>query len=308
MSTHAPDPFSSAASGWRPGGETFPGQERRERRRAPWPFYTSGYVSCFLAGTLDDGSEFGLVAGVHGRHFPYFHPRSRWDDLLLAAGGRRVLGAGRRLPPLSLVLGSRGSALVAYHGLAAAAGGTLVDVDLNLALRATLLPPRMEGPGHGRLLVGLRWQPALVAGAGTLSIDGRRHAIHAVSGEMERGSLRNLRASVFRFAYEYTGLTRAGTDAAAHVRFRVRPLRRGVAGWPLRALLGLGGSAEDLTLSGDGARPGDPLDLAADADRAEVVVEGVTDLGPARLVRQLVRVAAPDRPRWGLRESFLARR
>src|SRR5512142_552013 len=117
-------------------------RERRDRPRAVWPFYRTGYLSTFLSGRLEDGSPFALAAGAHGLHYPFYHPRSRWDDLLLLAGDRRLLGVGRRLPPLSLALGGDGSALVAYHGLAAGEGGALVDVDLQLELRAMLYPAR----------------------------------------------------------------------------------------------------------------------------------------------------------------------
>lgn len=310
MSTHhLPDPFRADADD-RTGADADASGEGRERRERPdpvWPFYRSGYVSTFLAGRLQDGSDFALVAGAHGRHFPYYDPRSQWDDLLLVAGDRSLVAAGRRLPPLSLVLGDR-SAVVAYHGLAAAAGGgaaPLVDIDLSLELHARLFRPRSEGLGRGRLLLGLLWQPALLRGRGTLSLNGVRHRVELVAGAMERGTLLNLRWPLFRFAYDYLGITRAGAEPAAHVAFRVRPLARGLAALPLRLALALARARERLTLAGDTPARGDRRALGpAPGDELTAVVESVVDLGPARLTRQLVRVGGPVRARWGLREEF----
>ncbi len=314
MSTHhLPDPFRADADDGLDAGVDAgdQGRERRERPDPVWPFYRSGYVSTFLAGRLQDGSDFALVAGAHGRHFPYYDPRSQWDDLLLVAGDRGLLAAGRRLPPLSLVLGE-GSAVVAYHGLAAAAGGAaapLVDIDLDLELHATFYRPRSEGLGRGRLLLGLLWQPALLRGRGTLALNGARHRIDLVAGEMERGTLLNLRSPLFRFAYDYLGVTRAGAEPAAQVAFRVRPLARGLAALPLQLALALARAHERLTLAGDAPVRGDPRALGpAPGDEVAPIVESVVDLGPARLTRQLVRVGGPLRPRWGLREEYSSTR
>jgi len=303
MSAHAQDPFRA-----QPGAVADPdaaGGERRERSGPPWPLYRSGYVSTFLAGRLQDGADFALVAGAHGRHYPFYHPSCRWDDLLLLAGDRGLLAAGRRLPPLSLVL-AEGSALVAYHGLAAAADGALVDVDLDLKLHARLYRPRSEGLGRGRLLLGLLWQGALLRGRGTLALNGARRRIDLVAGAMERGTLLNLRWPLFRVGFDYQGLTRAGPEPAAHVAFRAWPLARGPAAAPLRAALALLRAREDLTLAGLTPARGDPRSLGPTPDEPVVpIVESIVDLGPARLTRQLLRVGGPTRVRWGLRERFL---
>ena len=310
MATHLPDPLHrSPGAPWGSAASVASfGRERRERAPS-WPFYRAGYVNALLSGRLDDGADFAVVAGEHGRNYPFFHPRSRWDDLLMVAGGRRLLAAGRRLPPLTLVLKDDGSALLAYRGLAAAARGALVDVDLQLELTASLRPPRWEGLGRGPLRLGLRWQPALVRGAGTLTLDGKRRRVEALAGEMERGSLQNLRARAFRFAYDHLAVTRPGAEAAAHVAFRSFPLARGPAGWPLRALLFLARAGENLTLcEDDRAERGDPRALApAPGEPVEPWVESVVNLGPARLVRQLARVGPAERHRWALIEHFVPR-
>lgn len=143
MATHLPDPLHGTAGAFRLPGELgwIPPRERRGRAGA-WPFYRAGYVNALLTGRLEDGTDFAVAAGEHGRNYPFFHPRAQWDDLLMVAGGRRLLAAGRRLPPLTLVLRDDGTALLAYHGLAATTRGALVDVDLNLRITAGLQPPR----------------------------------------------------------------------------------------------------------------------------------------------------------------------
>ena len=275
-------------------------------RAGVWPFYRAGYVNALLCGRLEDGSELVVMAGEHGRNYPFLHPRSRWDDLLMVAGECRLLAAGRRLPPLTLVLRDDGSALLVYRGLAATAGGALVDVDLELRLSAHLVRPRWEGIGRGPLLLGLRWQPALVRGTGTLALDGARRRVEAVSGEMERGSLRNLRWRGFRVAWDYLAATRPGPDAAAHVAFRSYPLARGPAGLLLRALLLLAGARENLTIAEGRTESGDARGLApAPGEAVEPWVESVVNLGPARLVRQLARIGPPGRHRWALLERFV---
>jgi hypothetical protein len=310
MATHLPDPLHrSAGAHWGSAGRAaIFGRERRERVGS-WPFYRAGYVNALLSGRLDDGDDFAVVAGEHGRNYPFFHPRSRWDDLLMVAGERRLLAAGRRLPPLTLVLRDDGSALLAYRGLAAAARGALVDVDLQLELTAGLRPPHWEGFGRGPLLLGLRWQPALVRGTGALTLDGKRRRVESLAGEMERGSLQNLRARAFRFAYDYIAVTRPGAEAAAHVAFRSFPLPRGPAGWPLRALLFMARARENLTLcEDDRTEHGDPRALApAPGEAIEPWVESVVNLGPARLVRQLARIGPEERRRWALIERFVPR-
>ncbi len=309
MATHLPDPLhGSAGALWASAyrGARY-GPERRERAGV-WPFYRAGYVNALLCGRLDDGGEFAVAAGEHGRNYPFFHPRSRWDDLLMVAGGRRLLAAGRRLPPLTLVLKDDGSALLAYRGLAATARGALVDVDLKLELTAGLRPPRWEGLGRGRLLLGLRWQPALVRGTGTLTLDGTRRRVEALTGEMERGSLQNLRAKAFRVTYDYMAVTRPGADPAAQVTFRTHPLAHGPAGLLLRALLFLARAHENLTLSDGRTERGDPRALGpAPGEMVEPWVESVVNLGPARLIRQLARIGPSGRHRWGLIERFVPR-
>jgi len=81
-------------------------RERRGRAHARGLFYyRSGAIDACIAGRLEDGEEFVVAAGAHAAHFPYFHPRARWDDVLLVAGPERLLAAGRRVSTLTIAPG-----------------------------------------------------------------------------------------------------------------------------------------------------------------------------------------------------------
>lgn len=277
---------------------------RRPHSPRPALLYRSAYRSALVVGRLDDGGDFAVVAGTHGRHYPYYHPRSRWDDLLLVVGPLRLRAVGRRLSGLSLDLHLPGPATIAYHGRASDSAGALLDVDLHLELQATSFPPRPEGIGVGRLLLGLLWQPALVRGTGTVSVNGTpRSEIRQLAGEAERGLLTNLRAPAFRFGFDYLAVTRPAGEPAAFVRFNTWPLARGAGALPLRLLLSMAAASEALTLTPSGARPGDTAGLDARPDEAaEPLVRSPVPLGPATLERQLVRFGFGDAARFGLLE------
>ena len=147
-------------------------RERRGRSRVFGPFYRSGFLRAFLAGRLEDGAELGVACGTHSRYYPYFHHRSRWDDLLLVAGEERLRVTARNLSTLSISLGPGRRGSIAFHGLAFRRSGASVDVDLHLELEVTLLPPRVEGLGYRFAVAGLQWHPALVHGSGSLTLRG----------------------------------------------------------------------------------------------------------------------------------------
>jgi len=268
-------------------------RERRGRSRVFGPFYRSGFLRAFLAGRLEDGAELGVACGTHSRYYPYFHHRSRWDDLLLVAGEERLRVTARNLSTLSISLGPGRRGSIAFHGLAFRRSGASVDVDLHLELEVTLLPPRVEGLGYRFAVAGLQWHPALVHGSGSLTLRGERRPIVLASGLMERGSLRLLRSGLFRFGYDSLIVTRAADPPLAYVRFGAWPLNAGFAGLPLRLLL-LGRTArEDVTLSGDRLLPGDHADLApARHEAEEVLLASRVDVGPAHVVRRLIRLPA----------------
>jgi len=302
------DPRATTAAGPR---EPVWRRERRGRVHVYGPFYRSGFLAAFVCGRLDDGADLALAVGSHASHYPYPHPRSRWDEFMLLAGDERLLFAGRRISPLGIALGPGRRATIAYHGRAfrAAPGGAegagrapAVDMDLNLDLDAVVYAPRTQGLGLRRPLLGLQWQPALVRGSGSLTLDGRRRRIDHAAGLMERGSLTYLRGKLFQFGYEYLAVGRPAGEPAAYVRFATAPLHRGIAGLPLRALLATGIAGEELTVTADRALPGDPHGLAPrPAEPVVGLVGHSVELGPGTLVSELIAIGEAEQ-RYGLRQ------
>jgi hypothetical protein len=291
------------------------GPERPGRRRVYGPFYRSGYLGTFFTGRIEDGGELAVVAGIYGRHFPYFHPRSRWDGLLVLAGGERLAVATRRISTLNLGLGPGPLAVVGYHGRAFRASGRVVDLDLHLEFRARVFPARPQGLGRGRMLLGLEWQPALIEGHGSIRLQGKRRRIERAEGIVERGSLSSLRGRAFELGFDYfaaAGLAareRSPGGPGVYVRLRIQPLHRGVAGLPLRILLPRGRAAEELTLAGTRPEPGDIWGLAPRPDEpVEPLLADRLDLGPAFLSRQLLRLGEGDRRRYAFHQRTEAKR
>ncbi len=313
-----PARFGAAAPPADPRAATAAGQrdqawrrDRRGRVHVYGPLYRSGFLAAFVCGRLDDGADLALAVGSHASHYPFAHPRSRWDEFLLLAGDERLLVSGRRISPLGIALGPGRRATVAYHGRAfrMAPGGApdasravAVDVDLNLDLDSVVHHPRIQGIGLRRPLIGLQWQPALVRGSGSLTLDGRRRRIDHAAGLMERGSLANLRGKLFQFAYDYLAVCRPDGEPAAYVRFATAPLHTGMAGLPLRLLLATGIANEEVTLTA--ARPlhGDVHGLApGPTEPVTALVGHRIELGPGTLVSELIAIGDTER-RYGLRQ------
>jgi hypothetical protein len=295
----------SPAPGTEPAGEHVWRQERRGRSLVLGPLYRSGYLDAFLVGTLEDGRDIALAAGVHSRHYPFFHPRAKWDDLLLVVGDERLSAVGRNLSSLTLTLGPRRRAVIGFHGRAIRPSGALVDVHLHLELEATIHSPRAEGIGLRYALVGLQWQPALVRGSGSVTLHGQRVRVASIAGLMERGSLTNVRGRWFHPSLRYLAAARVSeVDPAVYVRFDVRALTRGLAGLPLRLFLRANPVEEALTVTGARVRSGDLLDLEPGEDEpVESLLRHVVDAGPARVERELVRVGEGTRRRYAFRHS-----
>ncbi|HSL70868.1 MAG TPA: hypothetical protein VK864_11545 [Longimicrobiales bacterium] len=280
-------------------------RESRGRLGTLGPFYRAGYLNAFLTGRVDDGREFALVAGTHSRHYPYRHPKSKWDDVLLVIGADTYLATGRRISSLGLALGPRDAASVFYNGRAFARSGAAVQLDFQFNLFARVFPPRPQGIGTRYAVLGLQWQPALVIGTGSLTIHDTRLRVSQVIGEMERGGLTSLRGRWFEFGYDYLCSVRERETPAACVDFRTYALHPGRRGLLLRALLRLRPATELLTLGPDRLEPGDPHKLRPQRDtNLHVMLTNRVDLGPATISRQIVRINEAGNAGFALHETF----
>jgi hypothetical protein len=284
-------------------------RESRGRLGTLGPFYRAGYLNAFLTGRVADGREFALVAGTHSRHYPYYHPKSKWDDVLLVVGAETYIVSGRRVSSLGLALGPRDAASVFYNGRASARSGAAVQLDFHFNLFARTYPPRPQGIGTRYAVLGLLWQPALVVGTGSLTIHDTRMRVHQVIGEIERGGLTTLRGRWFEFGYDYLAAVRERDTPAVCVDFRTYALHRGRRGLLLRWLLRLHPAAELVTLGPERIEPGDPYAVRPqhEAD-LRVLLENRVDLGPATIARQVVRFDDPGPAGFGFREIFSVNR
>jgi hypothetical protein len=282
-------------------------------------FYRSEYVNVTLAGRTRGGDPFALVTGKHSRDYPYAHPESGWDDVLVLAGGRALAVWGRSLAELSIELAPadapRGRYHVRFDGRAREADGREIDLALSLSgnfvrFRHFQLAKPYDVFDLGA--PGLRWQPfELTGGEGSwVAVSGGRLALEASFGELEQGRVLNVASRRFAFGYDYFCPAHAGETPYASVSFVSQAVDpTGLFGRLLDAYLRRTASAT-LAIEGGalrrGARPGAPA--PPDDDPAAILSRHTIPLGYADLDRRLV--AAPDaagRPTFGLREVFTAR-
>jgi len=277
--------------------------ERQSRLRVPPPLYRSNYLNTFLSGRLEDGREVALVAGAHSRYFPYHNPRSGFDDVLLVVGSETLRVSGRHISSLGISLGPRDSASVFYNGRAYARSGAAIQLDFHFNLFARVHAARPQGVGIPHLMLGLLWQPALVVGSGTITIHDDRFRVVNVVGEMERGTLTNVRSRFFQFGYEYFATARTGGAPVAYVTFRTYELHPGLAGLIVRAMQRIHPSRESVTMSGDRLVEGDPNEVnPGGLEKLEPVVGHTINLGPASISRGIVRVGQGDSARYAFHE------
>jgi hypothetical protein len=277
--------------------------------------YRSRYVNMTIAGRTEAGATFALVAGKHDQYFPYFDPRSKWDNLLLLVGDEALVASARELAGLAIEVPdqARGLTRVRFYGAARRADGTSRQVSIELALDHVRFDAVQLGKRYNFLdldeIPGLRWQPhALTARTGSIEIDGARARLAAVAGEVEIGRLTNLRAPEFALAYAYLAVAHADPSEPApewyaHVTFTSYALHaEGVLGrlvdWYART-----SASETLTLRDGRRHTGNDRGVAP--ERVVVLASDVIDLGPATLDRQLVATTdARGRTAYGLREIF----
>lgn len=288
--------------------------------------FESAYRNLVLAGRTAAG-DMALVAGTHGRSFPYVGT-APWDNGLLWIGDRGYHFTGRtngeHLRIRADLEAGPGAFAIEYVGPMTRAGdGEPVHVEIRIA--GTLAPEparqlgrlsewlarhpgaadgarRIDDPGS----LGMRWRPAALRGSGTVAVAGAVTAVRAVCGELEEGRTRSFAARPLAFAYDYMALAAPGPDGYAFVDFVSHALDpRGLAGRALDAFVSRTASAS-LTL-GAGPQAGNPHGVRrpAAADASVVLFENRVELSLASLRRQMIRSRdASGRPLYGLREIF----
>jgi hypothetical protein len=261
--------------------------------------YRSSYKNLFVSGRLDDGRPFVAMCGTHSSNYPYRHPKTGFDDLLLVVGADTFAIQQRRLA-LRLSLGPGEHAFAGFHGIAENDVGDEVHIDFELNLFASRHRARVEGIGVPQLMLGLLWEPALVVGTGNLFMHNQRSRIERAAGELELGRLTNLRGAPFEFGYEYTAAAEHEAVPVAEVGFRTYPLHNDSRGALMRVLLKLGRASESVRLQGKEMIHASTTDLR----KAEPVVGHRIDLGPALITREIVRLGSGLGARYAFRERI----
>jgi hypothetical protein len=264
------------------------------------------YTNLTLAGSLVGGGPLALVAGTHGPNFPYFHPASQWDSVLLLAGHDPYAISAREIEGLSFNVddgsGQR-DGHIEFEGVVHDAAGRSVEVEVSLPVKSTGFRTFQLGRPLGiRFLPGATWRPFHLGAApgGYVVIDGHRHEVEGFQGHLETGRLRTPRGERFAVVYDYVALA---SEAYAYVSFVIRPLRPvGVFARVLAAILARFATTE-LTFVDGNLFEGDAR--GASGSQLNVLISDTIDVGPADLNRQLVRgTDTAGTTQHGLREVF----
>jgi hypothetical protein len=209
----------------------------------------SEYVNLVLRTQTVDGRPVCVVAGVHSDAFPYYHPRSQFDNILLLVGKEAFgasIGAERRSPgqgkdfSLRVTPGKRALKLRFRGRLRHAGSGQRVPVSLDLRCALTWTPEvrfGLKAAGAwvpGSLKAGMVLRPAIVRpdpkGVGALSLAGSFAAlrVNRVIGHVEHSTLDNFRSSKFGVTYDYVAVAsspRAPGGAYSYVVAQGKALR-----------------------------------------------------------------------------------
>ncbi|MFC1522205.1 hypothetical protein ACFL6Y_07330 [Elusimicrobiota bacterium] len=272
-------------------------------------FYKSSYINSSIAARDSNGNIFGIVAGKHEKNFPYYHPKSEWDNVLIYVNNIGYALSDTDIAKL-FVEHNGGSVRIAFKGELIGADGQARDLDIDLALKAREGKIYQLGKRFNVLDVdyipGLKWQPSeltLVPGKSLVSVNGEKINLVSGKGEVEKGWLVNLKWKKFAFRYDYKAM--ADPDGSySFVDFTTHALNPDT--WMIKILdkYAQWSASEVLTMNGK-TEEGNLFGVQAEA---KVLVEDRVDLGLAWLDRQLVSsVDAQDRTLVGLREIFTAK-
>lgn len=277
-------------------------------------FYESSYINSVASGQTTDGTVFTLVTGKHQLYWPYFHPQSKWDNILLQIGDQGFFLSRQEIEPLNIAINPQaGMVQMAFSGsLNNAAGGTSL-VEFNLSMGAFRFPARDKMVKFLGTRIGMIWQPYEIkslAGGEFLRADGREYEVDRVYGELETGEFSWSTDPRFAVKYDYVtvaypALESFDADSYAYINFRAGLLHADdFLSRLLSDLIRLFGS-EDVTIKASTTLPRNVERVDLSPSAPEVLFEDIIDLGMARLQRQLIRTTdGRQNSVFGLREIF----
>jgi hypothetical protein len=258
--------------------------------------YQSEYCNSVVAAVGTDGMRLSLVAGSHGRNFPYFGEYP-WDNVLLCVGEQKFQKTLRNGSLVRFHLdtsmdhGKENCSMVLDGSLISITLGKELPVHVEINMVAMSFPARQEGKEYNLLditwMPGLRWHPFRIeSGVAKVQVGGEQWVFDHAAGHIEHGLQSNFRSDNFAFYYDYQALVRPGSDAYTYVSFQTHALGRQLFSRLLDRYLVRFASEELTFLEGEIAQ-GNPHRVALSGDVA-VLLENVVDLKLCRLRRQLV--------------------
>jgi hypothetical protein len=300
-------------------------------------WYTTQYLNAVLAARDGTGRQLVLVAGRHGKYFPYFQKMAPWDSILLQLDGQTFTAAAERVDGFEVGLDEAGGTVHLYFvgdalpdptrpaddGRGEPRAGTTVPILVDLRLAATFHEPRFLGVnvegGTEAPPPGITMQPVFLRiasgpageeadGPGEVSVGLARIGDlpdllpTAGTGELEVSSISYFKDPSGAFRYDYLCLA-SPDQGFAFVAFQGHALEAEGAGGEMFEKLLAGSMKRQFTLTADGLSQtndfGVPIELLEGAPN--VLAAHDEDVGLGTMTRQLICV--PEPAACGLRES-----
>lgn len=170
--------------------------------------YTGGYRNAVVGGKTAAGKEFILVAGKHTQNFPFYDPKSKFDNVLIKVGSEYFHVTAADVPALAILPGD-GSLLIQYSGPAKRLSGVGSDsgtVALSFSAPLVLRHYQMDDLVPTWNLVALRWSPQAVTSASaafSVSVDGAVQTVakDSVFGHFEEAYVSGIKGLTLGYRY-----------------------------------------------------------------------------------------------------------
>ncbi len=281
------------------------------------PFlYETEYVNSVFAGINNDGVRLDLIAGTHGKDFPYYGDEP-WDNILLSIDSRRIQqtvrvpGLVRFEPDLGTIDGTSHARLTIKGPITLVDSHQQIDLDLEIDMALVSFRARQEAKRYNfldiRKIPGLRWQPFVTERArARVRIEEQHWVFENITGQIEHGQQSNLCAKSFAYYYDYQTLVRPSPTTYVYVCFTTHALSSGLFGRTLDRYL-VRYASEELTLANGFAVQGNQHGVRSCGreDNCTVLFENQVELKLATLRRQLVATRDGENASLtGLREIF----